>query len=123
MMYRILIADDSLYMRLNLKNILLEAGHEVVGEATNGIEAVKQYQQLSPDIVTMDITMPQLDGVEALKQIIGFDPAANVIMLTAIGKPGKVLECLNLGAKHFITKPFEKDKVLQALDTAMAEQS
>ena len=117
-MYRILIADDSLYARINLKTILTEAGHEVIGEASDGFEAVAKYRSLSPDIVTMDITMPMLNGVDALKQIIEFDKNARVIMMTAIGKPEKVLECLNSGAKRFITKPFEKGDVLKALDEA-----
>lgn len=121
-MYRILIADDSLYMRLNLKTILLEAGHEVVGEADNGSDAVTQYRSLSPDVVTMDITMPQLNGLEALKQIMEFDRNAKVIMLTAIGKPDMVLECLNNGAMHFITKPFEKRNVLSALNQVMEKK-
>ncbi|MPM45412.1 Chemotaxis protein CheY [bioreactor metagenome] len=117
--YRILIADDSLYARVNLKTILTEAGHEVVGEAGDGADAVGKYRSLSPDLVTMDITMPKLSGVEALEQIVGLDADAKIIMITAIGKPEKVLECLDMGAKHFITKPFDKAKVLAAIEHVM----
>lgn len=112
----ILITDDSRFMRDNLKNILLEAGHKVVGEAANGKESVELYQKLHPDLVTMDITMPVLSGLDALKQIVALDPKANVVMVTAIGKPEKVLEALNAGAKNYITKPFEKEKVLEIID-------
>jgi two-component system chemotaxis response regulator CheY len=119
-MYRILIADDSSFMRDNLKEILLSAGHEVVGMAVNGLEAVELYKKTSPDIITMDITMPQLNGIEALQKIIEYNKDANVLMLTSLGKPEKVLEALNNGARNYITKPFEKGMVLKAINAIMS---
>lgn len=117
-MSRILIADDSMFMRSSLKEILVQGGHEVVGEAGDGIQAVELFKQLSPDIVTMDITMPKLSGIEALKKIIGIKKDAAVIMLTSISKPGNAAEALENGAKNYITKPFDKDKVLKAVQAA-----
>ncbi len=114
-MSRILIADDSIFMRSALKEILVNAGHEVVGEAATGSEAIELYGKLSPDIVTMDITMPQLGGIEALKQIRALNKNAVVIMVTSISKPESAGEALNSGAKSYITKPFDKDKVLKAI--------
>lgn len=119
-MYRILIADDSIYIRTSLKEILTEAGHEVVGEAENGAVAVELYRSLSPDIVTLDITMPELSGIGALKQIVEYDNNANAIMLTAVGKPDMVLQALKSGAKNYITKPLDKRSVLQAINQVMS---
>lgn len=115
-MSRILIADDSIFMRSSLKSILVQAGHEVIGEACNGIEAVEMFHKLSPDIITMDITMPQLSGIDALKNIIGYKKDAVVIMVTSISKPQNAVEALNNGAKGYITKPFDKNKVLKAIN-------
>lgn len=114
-MSRILIADDSIFMRSCLKDILVKEGHEVVGEAANGLEAVEMYGKLLPDIITMDITMPQLSGLEALKKIRALDKNAAVIMVTSISKPESAGEALNNGAKSYITKPFDREKVLKAL--------
>ena len=111
-MSRILIADDSMFMRSTLKEILVEGGHEVVGEAGNGAQVVELFQKLNPDLVTMDITMPQMSGLEALKKIIELKPDAAVIMLTSISKPENAMEALKNGAKNYITKPFDKAKVL-----------
>lgn len=119
-MYRILIADDSINARLNLRTILAETDYEVIGEVDTGLKAVEMYRALTPDLVTMDITMPELNGIEALRQILEFDKNAKVIMLTAIGKPDKVLECLNSGASHFITKPFEKNNVVKTFNEVLA---
>ena len=119
-MAKVLITDDSRFMRDNLRSILQAAGHEIVGEAPNGKEAVSMYDRLHPDLVTMDITMPIMNGLDALKEIIAHDSRASVIMVTAIGKPEKVLEALNAGAKSYITKPFEKDKVLEAINELFA---
>ncbi len=118
-MSRILIADDSMFMRLCLKDILVKAGHEVVGEASDGVEAVKLYESLSPDIMTMDITMPGLSGIEALKKIIAFDKDAAVIMFTSISKPESAAEALKNGAKYYITKPFDDEKVLNAINAVI----
>ncbi len=115
---RILITDDALFMRVTLKKILTENGFEVVGEAQNGLEAINMYKQLKPDIVTMDITMPEMDGLQALKEIRAIDPNANVVMCTAMGQKAMVVEAIQAGAKDFIVKPFQPDRVLEALNKA-----
>ena len=98
-MARILIADDAAFMRMMIKDILTQDGHEVVGEAANGDEAVKRYAELKPDITTMDITMPEKDGIAALREIIAADPAAKVVMCSALGQEAKVIESIRSGAK------------------------
>jgi two-component system, chemotaxis family, chemotaxis protein CheY len=120
-MYRILIADDSNYMRETLHDILREAGHEVIAEAVNGVNAVEIYRVLLPDIVIMDMTMPDENEFEALKKIIEINKDAIVIMLTVVGKPDQVLEALNNGAKGYVTKPFVAASVLNAIHKATAE--
>lgn len=120
-MYRILIADDSSYMRETLRDILREAGHEVVAEAVSGSNAVAIYRALLPDIVIMDIVMPEVNGIEAMKEILQINNDAVVIMLTVIGKPEIVLEALNHGAKGYITKPFVEESVLNAICKAKAK--
>ena len=117
---RILITDDALYMRVTLKNILTQHGYEVVGEAENGIEAVKLYSELKPDLVTMDITMPEMDGIEALKQIRAADGNANVVMCTAMAQKGMVVEAIQAGAKDFIVKPFQPERVIEAVEKLLA---
>ncbi len=119
-MARILIVDDSLLARNSLKTILKSGNHEVVGEATDGEQAISQYYKLKPDIVTMDITMPNINGIESLKRIVADDPRARVIMISALGQGGKILEALNNGARHYITKPFEPEKVLEAVNDVLA---
>lgn len=119
-MSRILIADDSLFMRSCLKSILIDAGHEVIGEAGTGTEAVELYIKLAPDIVTMDLTMPEMSGIEALRKIIAHNKDAFVIVFTSNNKPEAALEALNNGAKNYITKPFDKDKILKALNAVTA---
>jgi len=109
---RILVVDDAAFMRMVLKDMLTKAGFEVVGEATNGLEAVEKYKELSPDLVTMDITMPQCDGIAALKQIIAINSNAKVVMCSAMGQQAMVLESIQSGAKDFIVKPFQPEKVL-----------
>jgi two-component system chemotaxis response regulator CheY len=118
-MARILIVDDSGLARNTLKTILKNGEHQVVGEATDGEQAISQYDRLKPDIVTMDITMPNINGIESLKRIMADDPQARVIMISALGQGGKVLEALNNGARHYITKPFEPEKVLEAISDVM----
>lgn len=117
---RILITDDALFMRVTLKNILTQNGFEVVGEASNGCESVEMYKTLKPDVVTMDITMPEMDGLTALKEIRSLDPNANVIMCTAMGQKNMVVEAIQSGAKDFIVKPFQPDRVLEALSKIAA---
>ena len=112
---RILITDDALFMRVTLKNILTQRGFEVVGEAQNGRESVEMYQSLKPDLVTMDITMPEMDGLQALKEIKAIDPNAKVIMCTAMGQKNMVVEAIQAGAKDFIVKPFQPDRVVDAV--------
>lgn len=115
-MARILIVDDSRTSRKILRGLLETAGHEIVGEAVNGDEGFLQYKELKPDITTMDITMPITDGIQALQLIRHFDEEAKVVMITAAGQKEKVLQAVKLGAAEFITKPFEKEEVLNALN-------
>ena len=118
-MARILIADDAAFMRMMIKNILTQNGHEVVGEAANGEEAVARYAELQPDVMTMDITMPEKDGIEALKEIIAADPQAKVVMCSALGQETKVIESIRSCAKDFVVKPFQHDRVLSAVTKAL----
>ena len=117
---RILITDDALFMRVTLKNILTQNGFEVVGEAANGAESVEMYKKLKPDLVTMDITMPEMDGISALKEIRSIDPNANVVMCTAMGQKTMVMDAISAGAKDFIVKPFQPDRVVEALSKLLA---
>lgn len=117
---RVLITDDALFMRVTLKNILTQNGYEVVGEAQNGAESVEMYKTLKPDLVTMDITMPEMDGIEALKQIKAHDPNATVIMCTAMGQKNMVVEAIQAGAKDFIVKPFQPERVVDAVKKLLA---
>jgi two-component system chemotaxis response regulator CheY len=118
-MARILIADDAAFMRMMIKNILTQNGHEVVGEAENGAEAVERYTELKPDVTTMDITMPEKDGIAALKEILAADPSAKVVMCSALGQEAKVIESIRSGAKDFVVKPFQQDRVLSAVTKAL----
>jgi two-component system, chemotaxis family, chemotaxis protein CheY len=119
-MARILVVDDALFMRKMVMDALSGAGHEVVGEAGNGVEAVARYQELKPDVTTLDITMPEKDGLAALADIIGSDPSARVVMCSALGQESKVVEALKLGAKDFVVKPFQADRVVEAVGKALA---
>jgi two-component system chemotaxis response regulator CheY len=114
-MANILIVDDAAFMRMMLKDILTKGGHQVIGEAVNGIEAIEQYRKLTPDLVTMDITMPEMEGIEALKHIKEQDPKARVIMCSAMGQQGMVVQAIQAGAKDFIVKPFQTERVLDAV--------
>ncbi|MCD4783074.1 MAG: response regulator [Candidatus Eremiobacteraeota bacterium] len=114
-MKRILIADDALFMRMMLKDLLTRNGFNVVGEAENGEEVVEQYRELKPDIVLIDILMPSLDGLSAMEQIIGEYPSARVVMISAMGQKAYVERAIELGAKDFITKPFSPPKVIEIL--------
>ena len=118
-MARILVTDDAAFMRMQLKNIVTKLGHEVVGEAENGQVAVDLYQEVKPDLVTMDITMPEMNGVEALKEIKKLDADAKVIMCSAMGQQGMVVEAIQAGAKDFIVKPFTADRINEALTKAL----
>lgn len=113
-MNKVLIVDDARFMRLNLSNILKEE-FEIVGEAENGEEAVEKYKKLNPDLVTLDITMPVKDGLQALKEIIEYDKNAKVVMCSAMGQKGMVVESIKSGAKDFLVKPFQKEKAIESL--------
>jgi two-component system, chemotaxis family, chemotaxis protein CheY len=119
-MARILVVDDAAFMRKMVKDALTGAGHEIVGEAGNGVEALARYQELKPDLVTLDITMPEKDGLAALAEIMGSDPSARVVMCSALGQESKVLEAIKLGAKDFVVKPFKPDRVVEAVGKALA---
>ena len=119
-MARVLVVDDAAFMRKMVSDALSKGGHEVVGEAGNGIEAVSQYQTLKPEVTTLDITMPEKDGLAALKEIIAFDPGARVIMCSALGQESKVLESIKAGARDFVVKPFQPARVQEAVAKALA---
>lgn len=119
-MARILIVDDAKFMRMTLSNILLKGNHEVVGEAENGKEAITLFNQLQPDLVTMDITMPEMNGIEALKEIKQSHASAKVIMCSAMGQQKMVVEAIEAGAKDFIVKPFEENRVLEAINRVLS---
>ena len=114
-MGKILIVDDAAFMRTVLKNTLVQGGHEVVGEADNGNAALARYKELQPDLVTMDITMPDCDGLQGLALIKEADPNAKVIMCSAMGQQAMVVEAIQKGAKDFIVKPFQAEKVLESV--------
>ena len=118
-MARILVVDDAAFMRKMVTDALTKGGHTVIGEAGNGTEAVEQYQSLKPDLTTLDITMPEKDGLSALKDIMALDPSAKVIMCSALGQESKVLESIKLGAKDFVVKPFQAERVLDAVGKAL----
>ena len=118
-MARVLVVDDAAFMRKMVSDALAKGGHEVVGEAGNGVEAIARFQELKPDLMTLDITMPEKDGLSALREIIALDPTARVVMCSALGQESKVLESIKLGAKDFLVKPFQPDRVLSAIDKAL----
>ncbi|MCX7698230.1 MAG: response regulator [Candidatus Goldbacteria bacterium] len=117
---RVLIVDDTKFMRDILKNILKKKELEVVGEASNGKEAVLKYQELRPDLVTMDIIMPEMDGIEAVKRIMQIDPSARILMCSAMGQQALVIEAIQSGARDFVIKPFQPARVLEAVDRALS---
>ena len=119
-MARVLVVDDAAFMRKMVGDALAKGGHEVIGEASNGVEAVESYQALRPDITTLDITMPEKDGLSALKEIMALDPTAKVVMCSALGQQTKVLEAVKSGAKDFVVKPFQPDRVIDAVGKALA---
>ncbi|NLZ38519.1 MAG: response regulator [Firmicutes bacterium] len=114
-MARVLVVDDAAFMRMAIKNMLENHGYEIVGEAENGAVAVQKYQECRPDLVTMDITMPEMNGLEALKAIMKIDPNAVVVMVSAMGQEAMVKEAIMSGAKSFIIKPFKADHVLETI--------
>ncbi len=111
----VLIVDDAAFMRMMIKDILTKNGYNVAGEAENGAKALDKYNELKPDLVLMDITMPEVDGIQALKNIRAADAGAKVIMCSAMGQQAMVIEAIQSGAKDFIVKPFQADRVLEAV--------
>jgi len=114
-MKKVLVVDDAAFMRVSISKMLTSNGYEVIGEAENGKIAIKKFQELSPDIVTMDITMPEMDGLASLKEILAVNPNANIIMISAMGQESMVREAVMAGAKGFIVKPFKENVILDAL--------
>ncbi len=118
-MKRVLIVDDAAFMRMSLKTMLEKNNYEVVGEAENGLVGVSKYKSLRPDLVTMDITMPEMDGIQALKAIKAEDPEAKIVMITAIGQEPMVREAVMAGAKGFIVKPFKEEGIIHSINKLM----
>ncbi len=112
---KILVVDDAAFMRMMIRDILVKNGYEVAGEAANGNEAVLKYQELRPDVTTMDITMPEMDGITAVREIRKVDPNARIIMCSAMGQQAMVLDAIQAGARDFIVKPFQEDRVIDAI--------
>ncbi|MEA2479800.1 MAG: two-component system, chemotaxis family, chemotaxis protein CheY [Thermoleophilaceae bacterium] len=119
-MARVLVVDDAVFMRKVVSDALAKGGHEIIGEAANGQEAIDRFQELKPEVMTLDITMPEKDGLTALREIIAMDPQARVVMCSALGQETKVLEAIKAGAKDFVVKPFQPDRVLSAIAKAVA---
>ncbi|MGE5576273.1 MAG: response regulator [Syntrophothermus sp.] len=117
---KILIIDDAAFMRTMLKDILTKGGYEVVGEAESGTNAIEKFKELQPDLVTMDITMPEMDGISAVKEIKKINPNAVIIMCSAMGQQAMVIDAIQAGAKDFVVKPFQPDRVLDAVKKALA---
>lgn len=118
-MANIMVVDDAKFMRITLSNILESGGHDVVGEAENGKQAVEMFNELNPDLVTMDITMPEMNGLEAVKNILHDNPGATIIMCSAMGQQKMVVEAIETGAKDFIVKPFDENRVLDAVNRVL----
>ncbi len=114
-MKRVLIVDDAAFIRMMVSRLLIQHGYEVVGEADNGQLALEMYKSLKPDLVTMDITMPIMTGLETLKEIVEFDSEARVVMLTAMGQQDMIMEAIQLGAKSFIVKPFKEEVFINTI--------
>ena len=120
-MANVMVVDDALFMRMTIKKMLEAHGHTVVGEAGSGVEAVKRYAEIKPDIVMLDITMPDMDGVSALKRIKEIDAQARVIMCSAMGQQAMVAQAIQYGAKDFVVKPFEESRILAAIDRVLGK--
>lgn len=115
----ILIVDDAAFMRMMIKDILSKNGYEVIGEAENGAKAIEKYKEMSPDLVIMDITMPEVDGITAVREIRKMDPNSKIIMCSAMGQQAMVIESIQAGARDFIVKPFQADRVIEAVRKAL----
>ena len=119
MAHRVLLVDDASFMRMMLKNILVGSGYEVAGEAENGAKAIEQYKALKPDLVIMDIIMPEMGGIDAVREIIKVNPGAKILMCSSMGQQSLVVEAIQAGAKDFIVKPFQPSNVLEAVKKAL----
>lgn len=120
---RILIVDDAAFMRLLVKKALVPAGFEIAGEAANGAEAVRMYAQLKPDLVTIDMVMPEVDGIEAIRRIRAADPKAKLVVVSAVDQRENLLEAIRLGAADYIVKPFDAERVISAVRRALGIQA
>jgi len=118
---RILVVDDAQFMRMMLKNIIAGAGYEIAGEAENGVQAIERYRELGPDLVIMDMIMPEMGGIDAVREIVKLDPKARVLMCSAMGQQALVVEAIQVGARDFIVKPFQPAGVLEAVVKALQE--
>ena len=119
MNHTVLICDDAIFMRTMVRDILTQAGFEVIGEAETGVQAVEKYQQLRPDLVTMDIVMPDMGGIDAVRQICKTDPNARILMCSAMSQQALVVEAIQAGAKDFVVKPFQPSRVLEAVQRVL----
>jgi len=117
--HTVLVCDDAIFMRTMISDILGQAGYEIVGEAESGVQAIERYKQLKPDLVTMDIVMPDLGGIEAVREIVKFDPAARILMCSAMGQQALVVEAIQAGARDFVVKPFQPSRVLEAVQRVL----
>ncbi|MGI6648207.1 MAG: response regulator [Bacillota bacterium] len=116
---RILVVDDAAFMRMMIKDILTKNGYTIVGEAENGLVAIERFLELRPDLVTMDITMPELDGISAVREIRKIDPQAKIIICSAMGQQAMVIDAIQAGARDFVVKPFQPERVLEAIGKAL----
>lgn len=119
MSHTVLVCDDAIFMRTMISDILSQAGYEVVGEAETGIQAVEKFKELNPDLVTMDIVMPDMGGIDAVREIITVDPDARILMCSAMGQQALVVEAIQAGAKDFVVKPFQPSRVLEAVQRVL----
>jgi two-component system chemotaxis response regulator CheY len=117
--HRVLVCDDAIFMRTMIGDILTSAGYEVVGEAETGLQAIERYKELRPDLVTMDIVMPDMGGIEAVREIVRADPNAKILMCSAMGQQALVVEAIQAGAKDFVVKPFQPSRVLEAVQRVL----
>jgi len=116
----ILIVDDAAFMRMMIKDVLVKNGFTIAGEAENGLKAVDKYKELNPELVIMDITMPEVDGIQAVKEIKKIDPSAKIIMCSAMGQQAMVIEAIQAGAKDFIVKPFQAERIIEAVKKVLS---
>ncbi|HEU4800518.1 MAG TPA: response regulator [Gemmatimonadales bacterium] len=117
--HSVLVCDDAIFMRTMISDILSQAGFEIVGEAESGVQAVQQYRNLRPDLVTMDIVMPDMGGIDAVREICKEDPSARILMCSAMGQQALVVEAIQAGAKDFVVKPFQPSRVLEAVQRVL----